>query len=114
MPSTVPGVHLPNPLNEAPSVPQPRSELATDLLSIRIMRPERGGLPQVVSHGRHRSIGAVAGGRVVIAQDRVHAGAGRVSGKEATVLVIIGVAGERAEGARQVKRGLWWPEVMRK
>ena len=39
----------------------------------------------------------------MIPQDRVHAGAGGVAGKEAAVLVIIGMAVKRAEGARQVR-----------
>ena len=44
----------------------------------------------------------------MIPQDRVHAGAGGVAGKEAAVLVIIGMAVKRAEGARQVReRGVF-------
>lgn len=51
----------------------------------------------------------------MVPQDRVHTGAGRVSGKEATVLVIVGVAGERAKEERQVRRrGPRWTEVVRK
>lgn len=84
------------------ALPSPSSgqSKATDLLGIRVVRPERGWLPQVISHGRHRTIRAMTGGGVMIPQDRVHTGAGRVSGKEATVLVIIGMArrGQRGQG----------------
>lgn len=60
----------------------------------------------------------MAGGWVMIPQDRVHAGAGRVSGKEATFLVVVGMAEEKAEEPGEVsKRGLCWTpghEEMRK
>lgn len=87
---------------ETLSVPNPGQSKATDLLGIRVVRPERGWLPQVVGHGGHCPIRAMTGGGVVIPHDRVHTGAGCVSGKEATVLVIIGVAGERAKRGRQL------------
>ena len=46
--------------------PSPGQSKATDLLGLRVVRPEWGWLPQVIGHGGHCTVRAVAGGWVVI------------------------------------------------